>query len=507
MRGDFEGGSRKKLSRKQRQLACRGMKTRPTPAASRRAKLLVGAVAFLAISLPAARARAATCCAGFTQQCAGTKSMWCVQNGAPAGTLPQAFCPYGDQVVNELETLFNIKAPDVFEFDVEWPANGGAHTGTDCSTFGDGVTGDAFTGNAYGATGFWGYLLALHEAINDWTGLSTPGWPTDYWADHVSAFPNEMDWRIMGTLGASLNDPNLTTASAAQKARFWPGGDSEDSRVQMFDNMFVLPKMGNGYEGFSRVFSYIQGDGVAWDGVATNGANPDQHRSEYVAAYLSLATGQSVLSIMQTPASGYTSDKTWPVCKGAWDGVSGDPNPSYTCSEADIDAIATAHCAIAANGKPAADLQALQSGNFAAIKSGHCGASCPSECGCKTSTNECVAPWLADAPPNDAGAPTGHDGGGSSSGGSSSGSSSGSGSGSSSGSSGAGHADGGVGAGPDAGGVDGSIGGSSDTSGSSSSGCGCTTPGHSGHGSPLGELLAGGALAALVLVRHRARKR
>ena len=62
------------------------------------------------------------------------------------------------------------------------------------------------------------------------------------WADHVSGFPNEMDWRIMGALGASLNDPNLIAASPAQKARFWPGGDSEDSRVQMFDGVFTLPR-------------------------------------------------------------------------------------------------------------------------------------------------------------------------------------------------------------------------------------------------------------------------
>src|SRR5579859_4019296 len=374
-----------------------------TPTRRRRARALVGAAALVAASLASTEARAA-CCPGFTQQCAGAKSVWCVQNGAPAGTLPQAFCPYGDVVVNELESLFAIQAPGTFEFDVEWPSNGGAHTGTDCSTFGDGVTGDAFTNNSYGVTGFYEYLLALHEAINDWTGMAAGGWPTDYWADHVSGFPNEMDWRIMGTLGAKLNDSNLSAASFAQKARFWPGGDSEDSRVQMFDDMFVLPKMGNGYDGFSRIFGLVKGDGVAWDDVANGGANPDQRRSEYVAAYLSLGAGQSVLPIMQKPGSGYAKDKSWAECAGQWDGVSGDPDPSYTCSEANIDAIATAHCAIAANGKPAADLSALRKGDYAAVKSGPCGSSCPSECGCKSSTNECVAPWLADAPPNDAGA-------------------------------------------------------------------------------------------------------
>lgn len=137
-------------------------------------KLVAFALTGLAVSAHAAVAHA-QCCTGFTQQCAGTKSMWCVQNGAPAGTLPQAFCPYGDQVVSELETLFDIQAPKTFEFDVLWPPTGGAQTPTACGTFGNAVTGDAFTGSAYNVTGFWGYLLSLHEAINQWTGLSTPG--------------------------------------------------------------------------------------------------------------------------------------------------------------------------------------------------------------------------------------------------------------------------------------------------------------------------------------------
>jgi uncharacterized membrane protein YgcG len=458
---------------------------------------IVGAVAALAATFTAVRAEAA-CCAGYTEQCSGTKSMWCVANSAPAGTLPTEFCAYGDQVVSELETLFNVQAPSTFEFDVIWPATGGAQTPTTCGTFGNAVTGDAFTNVAYNVTGFYGYLLALHEAINQWTGLSTPGWPTDYWADHVSGFPNEMDWRIMGTLGASLNNPNLIAASPAQKARFWPGGDSEDSRVQMFDNVFIQPKMGNGYEGFSRIFSYIQGDGLNWNDVATNGANPDERRSEYVAAFLSLGTGQSVLPILQTPSAGYKSTTSWPECDGKWDGVSGDPNPSYTCSEANIDAIATAHCSLAANGKPASDLSAFQSGNYGTVKSGPCGATCPSECGCKASTNECVAPWLGDAPVSDAG--SGSDG---STGGGSGSSSGGGGSGSGgSGSGGGGHGssgdDGGVSATGDGGGGNGAAPGS--PSG------GCTMSDESG-GAPLQVLFAGSVLALVFAVRKRARGR
>lgn len=367
----------------------------------------------------------ATCCPGYTQQCTGTKSYWCVANGAPAGTLPEAFCAYGDEVVGELEFIFNVEAPQMFQFDVEWPPTGGAQTPTACGTFGNAVTGDAFTNVAYGASGFWGYLLALHEAVNQWTGLVSGGWPTDFWADHVSAFPNEMDWRIMATLGQSLSDPNLTASSAAQKGRFWPGGDSQDSRVQMFDDIFVLPAMGNGYQGFSRIFGYVEEDALDWNDVATNGANPDERRSEYVAAYLSLGAGQSVLPILQDASTGYASSATWPVCAGKWDGVSGDPNPSYVCLESNIDAIATAHCSIAANGRPAADLSLLEAGNFSSVRAGPCGETCPGECACDSTTGKCVAPWTASSGSSSSGSS-------SSSSGASSGSSSGS-SGSSSG--------------------------------------------------------------------------
>ena len=85
------------------------------------ARRLAGTLTVLAVSMTAAPSARAACCSGFTQQCAGSKSYWCVQNGAPSGTLPQAFCPYGDEVVSELETLFGVPAPGTFEFDVEWP--------------------------------------------------------------------------------------------------------------------------------------------------------------------------------------------------------------------------------------------------------------------------------------------------------------------------------------------------------------------------------------------------
>src|SRR5262249_52732832 len=124
---------------------------------SKRSKQALCVAAFLGVLAPAADAQA-QCCAGYKLQCSGTKSRWCIQNGVPANSLPQTFCSYGDTVVSTLEMLFNIPSPGIFEFELD-VQTGGAHTGTACNNFGDGVAYDAFNGSAYGATGFWGYLL------------------------------------------------------------------------------------------------------------------------------------------------------------------------------------------------------------------------------------------------------------------------------------------------------------------------------------------------------------
>jgi hypothetical protein len=363
----------------------------------------LGLVAFAAVAV-ASRPASAQCCPGYTlaTACAGTtltRSRWCIQSTAPTGqaALPAAFCPYGDKVVTTLETLFNIPAKSTFEFELD-TMTGGAHTGTGCANLGDGVTYDAFTGSAYGATGFWGYLLSLHEAINDWTGMASGGWPTDWWADHQSAFPNLMDFHVMNTIGVEDNDQNLIKAAAAQKKRFYPGGDSADAKVVALDNVFALMPGGDGYAGFSHMFSLVTADGVRWDGLGV--PNPDVKRSEYVVAYMSLAAGQSVLKTLQGPGPNGGGN----ICNGTPDGTASDK--PYTCTEANVDAIATAHCAANANGKRTADMQALRGGSYANVPSGPCGATCPSECACDGQSH-CVAPWLGTKPATDGGAPSG----------------------------------------------------------------------------------------------------
>jgi MYXO-CTERM domain-containing protein len=366
---------------------------------SKRTKLVACIAAILSLSAPAAEAYA--CSGSQTQVYHSAKTTWCVENAiiSKYGTFPSSFFPYGDNVIDELVAVFKVPAAGVYTFEAS-VVNGGAHTGSECCGLGVTVSGDAFYNNAYGAVGFWGYLLSLHEMINDFTGQVSGGWPTDFWADHVSAFPNSMDWHIMGTLGTKDNDANLTKASVAQKKRFYPGGDSEDARVPMFDQIFDLPNYG--YDGFSRVFGYVQSDKMSWDNLGV--PNSDKKRTEYVMAFLSLGARKPVTPIMQ---AAHVGDGT----------PSGHGDPGYVVVEADIDAIATAHCSIVAAGAQGvnvtADKKALQSGNYAAVAAkGKCGQGCPAECGCKTSTNLCVAPWLGQTGGVDAGA--GSDAGGSS---------------------------------------------------------------------------------------------
>jgi len=346
----------------------------------------LGVCAFLLAS-GTARAADGQCCSGYIQQCAGAKARWCVASGAPADALPSSFCDYGEKVVSTLEVLFNLPEKGQFEFDVEFPTSGGAHTGTACGTYGSTVTGDAFTNLGYDVAGFWGYTLSLHEAINVWTGSVSSGWPNDYWADHVSGFPLSTDWHVMATIGAASSDANLEAASAALHSRYEDG----DGRIGMFDAIFARM----GYAGYGRAFAYVRRDGIDWDRLGV--ANPDRKRSEYVVAYISLGAGQSVLPIMQEAnvCNDMPDTNTGPACSQP--GCPGVAQlAAYPCDEANIDAIANAHCAIAANGMPPYDVAALEGGNYAAVSPGPCGSTCPGECGCDTATMRCVAPWLAD---------------------------------------------------------------------------------------------------------------
>jgi hypothetical protein len=279
----------------------------------------------------------------------------------------------------------------------------------------------------------------------------------------------------MQTIGMANDDQNLIKAAAAQKKRFYPGGDSADSRVVALDNVFAAMPNGDGFAGFSEMFAMHSADGVKWDGLGVR--NPDVKRSEYVVAYMSLAARKSVLELLQGPGANGGGG----ICNGTPDGTAGDA--PYTCSAANIAAIASAHCAVVANGKPSTDRAALRSGAYAMVRSGPCGSSCPVECACDDGQH-CAAPW--------AGAAAGGGGGRSAGGG-----------GGSTGAGGGGRAatDAGSGGGTRQAGVTTIAKGASD---GESRGCHCSAVGRPGRAP--GGLLAVATLIALALVRRRARR-
>jgi len=253
------------------------------------------------------------------------------------------------------------------------------------------ITGDAYSStfnnpqNGQAVPGFWGYLLTLHETINTFTGQVSGGWPTDWWADHRSPFPNAMDEQVMKFIGTQQNNQTLINAAAAQHERFAdPSISGFDSEVAMFDNFF---NQFGGFPAYSKFFQLVEQDKISWPSVSQdpNFTGDDDYSallSEYVAAYLSLGFGT-------------TSDQTVAFANDGVGTLDTTETP-YTMTSSAVLGIGNAHCSIrAASGagvNVSSQLAQLQSGNFQnAMVSGGTQATCPSECSWTGSA--CVAKW------------------------------------------------------------------------------------------------------------------
>ena len=348
---------------------------------------------------PAAFAATGTCTAGnglsYVEAYHSATVRWCVEPRVWASNSRDIanFYAYSETMIPTLGKLFGVTLPSPFVFQVDYP-NGGAHTGSDFGT-GVSVTGDAFY-NGYpdpttgqNVVGFWGYLLTLHEAVNDWTGAVSAGWPTDWWADHRSPFPNSMDYHIMQAIGDQQGNATLQAAARIQHYRFGVVGQSGyDQQVAMDDNFF---NNYGGFDAFARTFKIMQGDGVKWDQVAPN---PSVLLSEYVIAYLQM---------------GFYTHTDLTQSDFIAHGVSNmdAATPAYTPDATHVRAIADAHCSIAgAKTDPSVSssvinnaLTNLRRGNYAAaaVSSRSCtqaaAGSAPAECGCDTGSGQWVSLW------------------------------------------------------------------------------------------------------------------
>jgi hypothetical protein len=305
------------------------------------------------------------------------------------------FFAYYDYLVPQMSSLFNINLPLPLVIEATWPDGSACACGP---KFGGQVrvalTGDAFSNtftnpqNNQSIPGFWGYLLPMHETVNTLTGqIGGGGWPTDWWADHRSPFPNAMDEQIMRYIGTNQNNQTVLNAASAQHERFAdPKQSGFDSEIAMFDNFFS--RFG-GFPTFARFFSLVRNDGIQWVPVAQDPTyTPDNNTSpllsEYVIAYLSLAFGT-------------TSDLTQKFINAGVGKLDKTITP-YKVSTAAVKGIANAHCSIraaaAAGVSVSASLAALQKGNYKnAIATGGTSSSCPSECSWATTSRRCVAKW------------------------------------------------------------------------------------------------------------------
>jgi len=302
----------------------------------------------------------------------------------------KSFFDFFDGITPELQGLFSF-IPDGAPFLIQITSpTGGACACVD-PKLGSNV-GVMVTGDAYSATfvsdsgkpvkGFWGYLLTLHEFVNVWTGEMTSGWPTDWWADHRSPFPNAMDEVIMRDLGTNQGNQVLLDAAQAQHERYTMS--EADLEVQMFLKFFDTF---GGFPAYNRAFALVRGDGLKWDTVSPG--NPSSLRTEYVIAYLQLGFRTA-------------SDLTQSSFVAAGVGGPTQQDAPYPVSAANVGDIADAHCSIAAakaqGANVSSQLNNLRHGSFKNAKhaSGTCGTWCPGECGCKSSANQCVAKWRAN---------------------------------------------------------------------------------------------------------------
>jgi hypothetical protein len=319
---------------------------------------------------------------------------WCVDTTYWAANQQSIsnFYSYYDGAVAQLISLFNVQPSLPIVVEVTTPTGGACDCGP---KFGEQqsvvITGDAYSNtfnnpqNNQAVPGFWGYLLTLHETINAFTGSVSGGWPTDWWADHRSPFPNAMDEQVMKYIGTEQNNQTLLNAAQAQHERFAdPGISGYDSEVAMFDNFF---NQYGGFKAYSKFFQLVEKDKLSWPSVSQDSSYTGDNDysallSEYVAAYLSMAFNT-------------TSDLT-STFASAGVGTLDTTEPSYTLNSSAVLGVGNAHCSIsAASGAGVnvnSQLSQLQSGNYQkAIASGGTQAACPSEC--SWSGGKCVAKW------------------------------------------------------------------------------------------------------------------
>lgn len=338
---------------------------------------------------------------------------------------------FPDDAYARLEENFGVSMQGL-PFKVEvgpWKDKMGA-TQTGCNV--------AHTGTAFGAGMFLGedcflqlpgnsasgaYVFLAQEIVNNFTGGVAGVWPTDWWADHRSPFPTVVNWHLLDELGKTeaYNNNYVYNHGSPSPDQVGTTGTLWDPQTDMFEEIRIIKP---GWTGFLTMFQALQHDGILFQDLRDPptytaqstwvSGNPSELLADYVIAYMSLGHGVNLTNKAILYGVGHHPEmfvggvlvNCWRI-KGGCDPADGNVEAywqDYTPNSVKVDAIADAHCRLAAADAQGAGGTALgtaydnlQKGNFTLATvagfPGVCGAGCPSECGCNHTTNRCVAPW------------------------------------------------------------------------------------------------------------------
>jgi len=160
---------------------------------------------------------------------ASNYATWCVDEtiwSANEKAIAPFFTNY-DFIVATLSAQFKVNLPQPVELEITSSTLGQFRAGTIFGNvmglqMGANLFSNSFTNPKTGVVvpAFWGWIAPLHESFNLLTGQVAQGWPTDWWADDISPFPNAMDIAVLKYLGNISNNNTLLNASAAQQERF-----------------------------------------------------------------------------------------------------------------------------------------------------------------------------------------------------------------------------------------------------------------------------------------------
>lgn len=304
------------------------------------------------------------------------------------------FFEYADRLVPQLAKDFGLATTQQYYIVVKVP-DGSASTPT---IFGPGinVSGDAFYNTSYNIKGYYGYIFVTHEFINQWTGTSNNGggWPTDWWANHRSPFPNAMDSVVLKELGRE-------DIANVQAGRFAPGGDSEDPQVPMFANIFDNY---GGWTMFQKFFAMLRQDNLTWTQLRDPpdfqkstqfvSGNPSARLANFVVAYMNVAAKSDLQSQFTAGGIG-TKPPNWSNTDPTFQTYSLDANV--------IEQIGNAHCLLAGAdlsteaGKKA--VSAMKYGDYNTVLTAlqdqqTCTKDCNDVCVCVQASKTCAPTYL-----------------------------------------------------------------------------------------------------------------